>query len=203
MTSRRFQVIITGAKIGFALKPLRSVSRKRSKENITRMFGLCIDFDIGGQARFTSIRAWDAISAGSAFISALSGKYQVLWRTDCTTLERTGRHAETALITIVSAPYCTDCNRIFHLPRFPNCRYDPAYPVAVKYPSDSIGTPGDFRLDIAAANAMLLPCSAFRKAHEFRPRFGMLCPRTLIEETPKNCANAVFASCQCKQVLFT
>ena len=97
MTSRRFQVIVTGAKIGFALKPLRSVSRKRSNENIATVRGLCIDFDIGGQARFTSNRAWDAISARSAFISALSGKYQVLLRTDCTTLERTGRHAETAL----------------------------------------------------------------------------------------------------------
>ena len=123
------------------------------------MRGLCIGFDIGGQARITSIRAWGAISAPSAFISALSGKYQVLLRTDCTTLERQEGTPKLLSITIVSAPPCTDCNRILRSPGFQNCRYAPAYPVAVKYQSDSTWTSGDFRLDIAAASAMLLPCS--------------------------------------------
>lgn len=41
------------------------------------MRDLRIDFDIGGQANLTSIRASDAIPAPSVFISTLPGKYQV------------------------------------------------------------------------------------------------------------------------------
>jgi hypothetical protein len=158
MASRRFQVIVTGTKIGFAVK-LRSVSRKCTKEWIATVRDLCIDFDIGGQANLTSTRASDAIPAPSVFISTLPGKYQVLLRTDCKTLERQEGTPKLLSITIESAPFGTDCKRVLRLPGFRNCRYDPAYPVTVKYPSDSTWTPGDFRPDIAAANAMLLPCS--------------------------------------------
>ena len=169
MASRRFQVIVTGTKIGFAVKPLRSVSRKCTKEWIDTVRDLCIDFDIGGQANLTSIRASDAIPAPSAFISTLPGKYQVLLRTDCKTLERQEGTPKLLSITIESAPFATDCKRVLRLPGFRNCRYDPAYPVTVKYPSDSTWTPGDFRLDIAAANAMLLPCSIPSRKRSGKP----------------------------------
>jgi RepB DNA-primase from phage plasmid len=169
MASRRFQVVVTGTKIGFAVKPLRSVSRKCTKEWIDTVRDLCIDFDIGGQANLTSIRASDAIPAPSAFISTLPGKYQVLLRTDCKTLERQEGTPKLLSITIESAPFATDCKRVLRLPGFRNCRYDPAYPVTVKCPSDSTWTPGDFRLDIAAANAMLLPCSIPSRKRSGKP----------------------------------
>jgi RepB DNA-primase from phage plasmid len=169
MTSRRFQVIVAGTKIGFAVKPLRSVSRKFTKAWIATVRDLCIDFDISGHANLTSIRASDAIPAPSAFISTLPGKYQVLLRTDCKTLEWQEGTPKLLSMTIESAPLGTNCKRVLRLPGFRNCRYDPAYPVNFKYPSDSTWTPGDFRLDIAAANAMLLPCSIPSRKRSGKP----------------------------------
>jgi hypothetical protein len=43
------------------------------------------------------------------------------------------------------------------VPGFRNCKYDPAHPVTVEYPSDSIYCPEDFRLDAALLNAVLPP----------------------------------------------
>jgi hypothetical protein len=169
MTSRRFQVIVAGTKIGFAVKPLRSVSRKCTKAWIATVRDLCIDFDISGHANLTSIRASDALPAPSAFISTLPGTYQVLLRTDCKTLEWQEGTPKLLSITIERAPFWTDCKRVLRLPGFRNCRYDPAYPVTVKYPSDSTWTPGDFRLGIAPAKAMLLPCSIPSRKRSGKP----------------------------------
>jgi hypothetical protein len=179
MASRRFQVIVTGTKIGFAVKPLRSVSRKCTKEWIATVRDLCIDFDIGGQADLTSIRATDAIPAPSAFISTLPGKYQVLLRTDCKTLEWQEGTPKLPSVTVGSAPFWTNCKRVLRLPGSRDCRYDPAYPVTVKYTRDSTWTPGDCpaRHCCSECPALVLFHSiakAFWKAHEFRPQLGAL-----------------------------
>jgi hypothetical protein len=49
-----------------------------------------------------------------------------------------------------------DRNRVLRWPGFRNCKHDPSNPITVKYPCDSTSNPasnpGDFRLDIPAAN---------------------------------------------------
>ena len=174
------------------------MSRKRSKVHRFR-------YRRTGPLHFD---AWDAISARSAFISALSGKYQVLLRTDCTTLERTGRHAETALHHhrkrsllhgLQSDPPLAEISELQVRSGVSRRRQIPQ-----RFHWDSRRLPARHCCDECHALALFTSIAeAFRKAHEFRPRFGMLCPRTLIEETPRETgASAGFASRQCDQVLY-
>jgi hypothetical protein len=52
-------------------------------------------------------------------------------------------------------PACTDCNRVLRIPGYLNRKYDPAHRIIVEYPCDSVWTPADFRLDIAAVDTVL------------------------------------------------
>lgn len=154
MLSRSFQVSFTEAKIDIAANPLRSGSRKKTKEFIFAVRHLSIEFDIDGEARLTSIRASDALSTPIAFISTSPGKYQVTWRIDSATFALQEGTLKLVSIPFGRDPVCTDLNQIPLLRGFPNCKYDPAYPVTVEYPGDSTWNSNDFRLDILAADAI-------------------------------------------------
>ena len=143
-----------GANIYVAANPLRSDSRKRTKECIAGVRHLYLDLDTDGEARLTSLRASYAIPPPNAILSTSLGKYQILWRVDGFTLEQQESALKLLAITFGGDPACTDCNRVLRLPGFLNCKYDPAYPVTVEYPGDSTWNSDDFRLDILAADAI-------------------------------------------------
>jgi hypothetical protein len=145
----------TGANIYVAANPLRSASRKRTKECIAAVRHLYLDLDTDGEARLTSLRASDAVPPPNAVVLTSLGKYQILWRVDGFTLEQQESALKLLAITFGGDPACTDCNRVLRLPGFLNCKYDPAYPVTVEYPGDSTWNSDDFRLDILAADAIL------------------------------------------------
>src|SRR6266851_1932470 len=144
-----------GANIYVAANPLRSGSRKRTKENIASVRHLYIDVDTDGDARLTALRASDAVPVPTAILSTSPGKYQVLWRVDGFNFDRQEETLKLLAIAYGGDPACTDCNRVLRIPGFLNRKYDPAYRVAVEHPSDSVWNPGDFRLDIGAVGAML------------------------------------------------
>ena len=146
-----------GANVYVAANPLRSDSRKRTKECIVAVRHLYLDLDTDGEARLTSLRASDAVPPPNAVLSTSLGKYQILWRVDGFTLEQQESALKLLAITFGGDPACTDCNRVLRLPGFLNCKYDPAYPVTVEYPGDSTWNSDDFRLDILAADAILSP----------------------------------------------
>jgi len=144
-----------GANIYVAANPLRSGSRKRTKECIAAVRHLYLDVDTDGEARLTSLRASEAVPPPNAVLSTSLGKYQILWRVDGFTLEQQESALKLLAITFGGDPACTDCNRVLRLPGFLNCKYDPAYPVTVEYPGDSTWNSDDFRMDILAADALL------------------------------------------------
>src|SRR5208283_1303026 len=144
-----------GANIYVAANPLRSGSRKRTKECIAAVRHLYLDLDTDGEARLSSLRASDAVPPPNAVLSTSLGKYQILWRVDGFTLEQQESALKLLAITFGGDPACTDCNRVLRLPGFLNCKYDPAYEVTVEYPGDSTWNSDDFRLDILAADALL------------------------------------------------
>jgi RepB DNA-primase from phage plasmid len=112
MLSRWFQVSFTEAKIDVAVNPLRSGSRKRTKEFIFAVRHLYLEFDIDGEARLTSIRASDALSTPIAFISTSPGKYQVTWRIDSATFALQEGTLKLVSIPFGRDPVCTDLNQI-------------------------------------------------------------------------------------------
>src|SRR5450755_4575096 len=143
-----------GANIYVAANPLRSDSRKRTKECIASVRQLYLDLDTDGEARLTSLLASDAVPPPNVVLSTSLSKYQILWRVDGFTLEQQESALKLLAITFGGDPACTDCNRVLRLPGFLNCKYDPAYPVTVEYPGDSTWNSDDFQLDILAADAI-------------------------------------------------
>ena len=145
----------TGANVYVAANPLHIGSRKRTKESIASVRHLYIDIDTDGDARLAALHASDAVPTPTVILSTSPGKYQVLWRVDGFDFARQEQTLKLLAVSFGGDPACTDCNRVLRLPGFLNRKYDPAYRVTVEYPCDSVWTPADFRLDIAAADAKL------------------------------------------------
>ncbi len=154
-----------GANIYVAANPLRSGSRKRTKECITAVRHLYLDLDTEGEACLSSLRASDAVPPPNAIVSTSLRKYQVLWRVEGFTFEQQESALKLLAITFGGDPACTDCNRVLRLPGLLNCKYDPAYPVTVEYPVGSTWNSDDFRLDILAADAFLSSRSFTPRKH--------------------------------------
>src|SRR5580693_3849552 len=104
-----------GANVYVAANPLRSDSRKRTKECIVAVRHLYLDLDTDGEDRLTSLRASDAVPPPNAILSTSPGKYQILWRVDGFTLEQQESALKLLAITFGGDPACTDCNRVFRL----------------------------------------------------------------------------------------
>jgi hypothetical protein len=152
-----------GANVYVAANPLLSGSRKRTKESIASVRHLYIDIDTDGDARLATLRASDAVPTPSAILSTSPGKYQVLWRVEGFDFDAQESALKLLAIAFGGDPACTDCNRVLRLPGFLNRKYDPSHRVTVEYPSDSIWTRADFRLDSGAVDAMLFD-------HAIQPR---------------------------------
>jgi hypothetical protein len=144
----------SGANVYVAANPLRPGSRKRTKESIASVRHLYIDIDTDGEARLATILASDAVPAPTAILSTSPGKYQVLWRVERFDFARQEQMLKLLAIAFGGDSACTDCNRVLRVPGFLNLKYDPAHRVAVEYPCDSVWTPADFRLDIAAGDTV-------------------------------------------------
>jgi len=145
-----------GANIYVGANPLRSDSRKRTKECIAAVRHLYLDLDTDGEARLASLRASHTVPTPTAVLSTSLGKYQILWRVDGFTFEQQERTLKLLAIGFGGDPACTDCNRVLRLPGFLNCKYDPPHPVTVQYSSDFTWNLSDFQLDTSRANPMLL-----------------------------------------------
>ena len=143
----------TGANVYVAANPLRSDSRKRTKENIASVRHLYLDIDADGDARLAALRASDLVPPPTSILSTSPAKYQVLWRVEGFDFERQEQMLKLLALAFGGDPACTDCNRVLRIPGFLNQKYDPAHRVTVEYPDDSISTPDDFRLEIAATDA--------------------------------------------------
>jgi RepB DNA-primase from phage plasmid len=161
MASCRFLVVVSGAEIYVAANPLRSDRRKRTKDSIAAVRHLYLDFAIDGEARLASLRTSDTVPTPTTVLSTSLCKYQTLCRIDSFTFEQQESTLKLLAIPFGGEPASMGCNRVLRMPGFRNCENDPPYPVTVKYACDSTSnpasTPGDFRLDIPAANALPLP----------------------------------------------
>ncbi|HEY2472439.1 MAG TPA: RepB family DNA primase [Terracidiphilus sp.] len=142
-----------GANIYVAANPLRSGSRKRTKQSIAKIRYLYIDIDTDGESRLSALRASASVPTPTAILSTSPDKYQVLWRVDGFDFERQEQTLKLLTVTFGGDPACTDCNRVLRLPGFLNRKYNPAPLVTVEYPSDSVSNPRDFRLEIRSSNA--------------------------------------------------
>jgi hypothetical protein len=144
-----------GANVYVAANPLRSGSRKRTKESIAEVRHLYIDIDTDGEARIAALRASDHVPVPSAIIATSPGKYQVLWRVEGFDFAAQEHTLKLLSLAFAGDPACTDCNRVIRVPGLRNHKYVPAHPVTVEYLSDSIAHSEDFRLALGSPGAVL------------------------------------------------
>jgi hypothetical protein len=148
-----------GANVYVAANPLRSGSRKRTKDCIAEVRHLYIDIDVDG--RTESLRSGSRMPCRSDRDPLdIAGKYQVLWRVEGFDFDQQENTLKLLAIAFGGDSACTDRNRVLRVPGFRNCKYDPAHLVTVEYPSDSIYHPDDFRLDMSSR----MPCFRFAGA---------------------------------------
>ena len=144
-----------GANIYVAANPLRSGSRKRTKESIASVRHIYIDVDTDGEARIAAIQSSDLVPAPTIILSTSPGKYQALWRVDGFDLVSQEDMLKHLAIAFGGDSACTDCNRVLRVPGFLNRKYDPAHLVSAEYFGDSVHKPNDFRLPIAPLDSAL------------------------------------------------
>jgi hypothetical protein len=152
-----------GANIYVSANPLRTGSRKRTKECVASVRHLYIDIDEDGDARLAALRASDRVPTPTAIISTSPGKYQALWRVAGFDFERQEQTLKLIAQTLGGDPACTDRNRVLRVPGFLNRKYSPAHPVVVEYPADAIYAPADFRLGNFEVSSVLPLCGNTRK----------------------------------------
>jgi hypothetical protein len=145
----------TGANIYVAANPVRTGSKKRTKESIAAVRHLYIDIDTDGEARIAALRACDTVPTPNVVLSTSPGKYQVLWRVVGFDFERQESTLKILSVAFGGDSACTDCNRVVRVPGFQNCKYALAHVVTVEYQSDGVYRPEDFHLDISAAEAAI------------------------------------------------
>ena len=143
-----------GANIYVSANPLQPRSRKRTKDSVASVRHLYIDIDADGDTRLAALRSSNTIPIPTAILSTSSGKYQVLWRVDGFDFVRQEQMLKLLAIVFGGDPACTDCNRVLRVPGYLNRKYDPAHRVTVEYPCDSVWTPADFQLDVAAIDTV-------------------------------------------------
>src|ERR1700742_1547175 len=136
-----------GANIYVAANPLRSGSRKRTKESIASVRHVYLDIDDNGDARLAALRASEAVPPASAILSTSPNKYQVFWRVEGFDFEQQELTLKRLAIAFGGDPACTDCNRVLRIPGFLNRKYSPAHSVTVEYGAHQPWEPTDFQLD--------------------------------------------------------
>jgi hypothetical protein len=154
-----------GANVYVAANPLRSGSRKRTKDCIVEVRHLYLDIDADGDNRIAALLESDAVPVPTAILSTSSGKYQVLWKVEGFDFDQQESTLKLLAIAFGGDSACTDRNRVLRVPGFRNCKYDPAHLVTVEYPSESTYRPADFRLDDSILDSNLqLRCDARKYA---------------------------------------
>lgn len=148
----------SGANVYVAANPLRSGSRKRTKDCIAVVRHLYLDIDVDGDTRVTALMESEAVPVPTVILSTSPDKYQVLWRVEGFDFDRQETTLKQLVIAYGGDSACTDRNRVLRLPGFRNCKYDPAHPVTVNYPSNSIYRPEDFRLDDTSLDSVRPLC---------------------------------------------
>lgn len=145
----------SGMNVYVAANPLRSGSRKRTKESIAEVRHLYIDIDVNGEAQIAALRSSDQVPQPNAIVTTSPRKYQVLWRVEGFDFALQESTLKQLAAVFGGDPACTDCNRVIRIPGFRNCKYTPAHTVTAQYPSDSIARPDDFRLLVGSPDAVV------------------------------------------------
>lgn len=146
------------ANVYVAANPLRSGSRKRTKDCIEEVRHLYLDIDVDGDNRIAALIESEAVPVPTVILSTSPNKYQVLWRVEGFDFDQQENTLKSLAIAFGGDSACTDRNRVLRVPGFRNCKYNPAHLVTVEYPSYSTYRPTDFRLDDSVLDSALQSC---------------------------------------------
>ena len=124
----------TGANVYVAANPLRSGSRKRTKDCIAEVRHLYLDIDVDGDERIAALMESEAVPAPTVILSTSPDKYQVLWKVEGFDFDQQEATLKLLAIAFGGDSACTDRNRVLRVPGFRNCKYRPAHLVTIRIP---------------------------------------------------------------------
>src|SRR5258708_4750820 len=113
-----------GANVYVAANPLRSGSRKRTKESVATIRHLYLDIDEEGQARLAALRVSDLVPSPTAILRTSPGKYQVLWHVEGFDFKRQRSTLKLLSFAFGRDRPCPDWNRVPRGPGSINCKAD-------------------------------------------------------------------------------
>ena len=145
-----------GANVYVAANPLRSGSRKRTKDCIAEVRHLYLDIDVDGDNRVAALMESDAVPVPTVILSTSPDKYQVLWRVEGFDFDQQESTLKLLAIAFGGDSACTDRNRVLRVPGFRNRKYDPAHQSSLSNtPAIPPIVPADFRLDDSVLDSAL------------------------------------------------
>lgn len=147
---------LNGANVYVAANPLRSGSRKRTKECIAEVRHLYLDIDVDGENRIATLMESATVPVPTVLLSTSANKYQVLWKVEGFDFDQQENTLKLLAIAFGGDSACTDRNRVLRVPGFKNCKYDLAHPVTAEYFSEPTYHPEDFGLDDSTLNSISL-----------------------------------------------
>ena len=145
----------SGMNVYVAANPLRSGSRKRTKDCIAEVRHLYLDIDVDGENRIAALMESATVPVPTVLLSTSANKYQVLWKVEGFDFDQQENTLKLLAIAFGGDSACTDRNRVLRVPGFQNCKYDPAHPVTAEYLSEPTYHPEDFRLDGSLLSSIL------------------------------------------------
>jgi hypothetical protein len=151
-----------GANVYVAANPLRSGSRRRTKESIAEVRHLYIDIDVNGEERIAALRAAHAVPVPNVILATSPGKYQARWRVEGFDFDQQENTLKLLAIAFGGDSACTDRNRVLRIPGLLNCKYDPAHLVTVEYPSGVTYHPADFKISDSQLEPLQIARAAAR-----------------------------------------
>ena len=111
-----------GANVYVAANPLRSGSRKRTKDCIAEVRQVYLDIDVDGDNRIAALMGSEAVPIPSVILSTSPDKYQVLWKVEGLDFDQQEGTLKLLAIAFGGDSACTDRNRVLRVPGVCNCK---------------------------------------------------------------------------------
>jgi hypothetical protein len=123
-----------------SMNTIKPGSRGRTKEDITEVRHIYLDFDDNGTAAVQALMQRQDVPTPNYLVNSSSGKWQVVWKVEGFGQEDAERLMRHLVRETGADPAATDSSRVFRLPGFMNHKY--AKPFLVRVESRSGRTYG-------------------------------------------------------------
>lgn len=115
-----------------SMNALKDGSRTRTKEDISEIRHIYLDFDANGTAAVQALMKRDDLPQPNYLVNSSPGKWQVVWKVDGFAPDEAERLMRHLVRETGADPAATDTSRVLRLPGFANHKYGRPFVVTVE-----------------------------------------------------------------------